>query len=85
MGEAKRKRDLMQATREMQHQFYAALGLALHRKMGYGQKRIMDVFGATQEVWDSYEGAAWRMRDDLREETGIVLKGADDAAESERG
>lgn len=77
MGEAKRRRDMAQAAKEMQHQFYAALGLALRRKMGYGQKRIMDVFLATQEIWDSYEGAAWKMVDDLREQTGIVLKGAD--------
>lgn len=74
MGEHKRKEYIEQAARTLQPQFYAALALALHRKKGYGTKRILGIFEETYDIWNEYAYNAERLMRDCRDETGIICK-----------
>lgn len=74
MSESKRKEYMRQASRTLVPQFYAALGLALRRGLGFGQKRTIGVFEETRAIWEEYEGRASELARDCLEETGIVIR-----------
>lgn len=38
--------------REITPSVYASIAIALHRKYGWGYKRISDLFAESQEVWN---------------------------------
>ena len=53
---------------------YAGIALALHRKCGWGYKRINDLFVESQTIWDECINSDINMMEMCEKETGIELR-----------
>ena len=53
---------------------YAGIALALHRKCGWGYKRINDLFMQSEEIWRECNEKDINMVQMCEEETGIELR-----------
>lgn len=53
---------------------YAGIALALHRKCGWGYKRINDLFVESQKIWDECINSDINMMEMCEKETGIELR-----------
>lgn len=54
---------------------YAGIALALHRKHGWGYKRIDALFKLSQDLWTDATETGEKMADKCLEETGIDVVG----------
>ena len=52
---------------------YAGIALALHRKCGWGYKRINDLFVESQTIWNECINSDINMMEMCEKETGIEL------------
>lgn len=55
-------------------EIYAGIALALHRKHGWGYKRINDLFCESQEIWNECVASSKNMMQMCLEETGIDVE-----------
>ena len=55
-------------------QIYAAIAISLHRKFGWGYKRINDLFVESQEVWNECVSNGVDMVKKCEDETGIECR-----------
>lgn len=55
-------------------QVYACIALALHRKYGWGFKRINDLFAESQNIWGECVDSDLNMIQMCEEETGIDVQ-----------
>jgi hypothetical protein len=55
-------------------QVYAGIALALHRKCGWGYKRINDLFVESQEIWTECVETEVNMIQMCLDETGIDVQ-----------
>ena len=55
-------------------QVYAGVALALHRKCGWGYKRINDLFSVSQDIWTECVELDINMIQMCLEETGIDVQ-----------
>ena len=62
--------------REITPSVYAGIALALHRKHGWGYKRIGDLFGLSQEIWQECIDGDVNMIQLCEQETGINVQNA---------
>ena len=53
---------------------YAGIALALHRKFGWGYKRINDLFEESQIIWNECINSDINMVEMCEKETGIELR-----------
>ena len=53
---------------------YAGIALALHRKCGWGYKRINDLFVESQTIWNECINSDINMMEMCKKETGIELR-----------
>ena len=53
---------------------YAGIALALHRKCGWGYKRINDLFVESQTIWNECINSDINMVEMCEKETGIELR-----------
>lgn len=53
---------------------YAGIALALHRKYGWGYKRINDLFSESQTIWNECVNSGVNMVEMCAEETGIEVR-----------
>lgn len=53
---------------------YAGIALALHRKYGWGYKRINDLFVESQTIWNECINSDINMVEMCEKETGIELR-----------
>lgn len=53
---------------------YAGIALALHRKCGWGFKRINDLFNESKEIWNECVQTGINMPKMCLEETGIDVQ-----------
>lgn len=53
---------------------YAGIALALHRKHGWGFKRINDLFSESQEIWQECVDSGVNMKQMCLDETGIDVQ-----------
>lgn len=53
---------------------YAAIAIALHRKHGWGYKRINDLFYESQIIWNECVNSNLNMAQMCEEETGIDVQ-----------
>lgn len=53
---------------------YAGIALALHRKYGWGYKRINDLFSESQTIWNECVNSGINMVEMCERETGIELR-----------
>ena len=53
---------------------YAGIALALHRKCGWGYKRINDLFEESQIIWNECINSDINMLEMCEKETGIELR-----------
>ena len=53
---------------------YAGIALALHRKCGWGYKRINDLFVESQTIWNECVNSGINMVEMCEEETGIEVR-----------
>lgn len=53
---------------------YAGIALALHRKCGWGYKRINDLFSESQTIWNECVNSGINMVEMCEEETGIEIR-----------
>ena len=74
MGEAARRKRLSEASKILMPQFLSVLCLALHRRHGFGQKRLLDVLGGVERLFEQYPGDVETLLELCREETGIVIR-----------
>ena len=62
---------LQENIRDVTPSVYAAIALALHRKYGWGYKRINDLFCESQVIWNECIQTDLRMIEMCEKETGI--------------
>lgn len=60
--------------REITPSVYASIAIALHRKCGWGYKRISDLFAESQEVWNECIQGDISMIEMCERETGIDVR-----------
>lgn len=65
---------LYTATHNITPEVYAGIALTLHRKYGWGYKRINALFEESQVLWDECIERGLNMRSMCYEETGIELR-----------
>ena len=53
---------------------YAGIALTLHRKYGWGYKRINDLFEESQVIWNECINSDINMLEMCEKETGIELR-----------
>ena len=53
---------------------YAGIALALHRKCGWGYKRVNDLFEESQIIWNECINSDINMMEMCEKETGIELR-----------
>ena len=53
---------------------YAGIALTLHRKYGWGYKRINDLFEESQIIWNECINSDINMMEMCEKETGIELR-----------
>ena len=61
--------------REITPSVYACIALALHRKCGWGFKKISDIFAESQDIWNECLQRNENMVQMCEEETGINVCG----------
>ena len=61
--------------REITPSVYSAIALALHRRYGWGFKRISDLFAESQEIWNECIQSDVNMIEMCERETGINVVG----------
>ena len=61
--------------REITPSVYASIAIALHRKHGWGFKRISDLFAESQDVWNECIQGDISMVKMCEKETGIDVVG----------
>lgn len=61
--------------REITPSVYASIAIALHRKCGWGYKRISDLFAESQEIWNECIQSDMNMVQMCEAETGIDVVG----------
>lgn len=66
-----RENNIAQASDDITPYIYAGIAIALHRRCGWGHKRINDLFLESQHLWEQYGGD---MLDLCESETGIMIK-----------
>ena len=59
--------------REITPSVYACIALALHRKYGWGFKRISDLFAESQAIWQECIQSDISMAEMCEKETGIDI------------
>ncbi len=72
---AKQQARLKQKIKEITPEVYAGIALALHRKYGWGYKRINDLFVESQLIWDECVLSDVNMVQLCENETGIEIQG----------
>ena len=65
---------MYQKIQQITPQVYAGIALALHRKCGWGYKRINDLFGESQEIWEECVHKNIDMVKMCEDETGIDVQ-----------
>lgn len=65
---------LHNVTRNVTPEVYAGIALTLHRKYGWGYKRINALFKESQDLWEECVNRGVNMREICLEETGIDLR-----------
>jgi len=55
-------------------QVYSGIAIALHRKYGWGYKRINDLFCESQKIWDECVQSDVNMMQMCLDETGIDVQ-----------
>ena len=60
--------------REITPSVYACIALALHRKYGWGFKRISDLFAESQDIWNECIMNKESMVEMCERETGIDVR-----------
>lgn len=69
-----RYKTLYRKIEQITPQVYACLALALHRRHGWGFKRINDIFIDSQEIWEECLSKNINMIQMCEEETGIDVQ-----------
>ena len=64
-------KNIRRTIRDITPSVYAALALALHRKCGWGYKRINDLFNFSQEIWNECVQSDMDILEMCEKETGI--------------
>ena len=67
-------RKLQESIRDTTPSVYAGIALALHRKYGWGYKRINDLFCESQKIWNECIQSDIKMIEMCFEETGIDVQ-----------
>lgn len=65
---------MYQKTQQITPEVYAGIALALHRRYGWGFKRINDLFTVSQEIWEECADSNLNMCDICEKETGIDIR-----------
>lgn len=73
LAERNRIQNVEKASNEIIPPVYAAVALALHKKCGFGYKRINDVFVESQRIWEEFSGSPDEMVKLCEEKTGISV------------
>lgn len=73
IAERNRIQNVEKASNEIIPPVYAAVALALHKKYGFGYKRINDVFVESQRIWEEFSGSPDEMVNLCEEKTGISV------------
>lgn len=68
-----REAAVMEAVERITPQFYAVMAVVLHRRCGFGQKRLYGLFEESRQLWDEYRGRASKLAALAEEETGILF------------
>ncbi len=63
-----------QKSQQITPDVYAGIALALHRRYGWGYKRINEVFTVSQEIWEEYAESNINMAEVCERETGIDVR-----------
>lgn len=61
-------------SKEITTEVYAGIALALHRRYGWGYKRINDLFAESQNIWNECVQSGVNMAQMCEEETGIEVQ-----------
>lgn len=61
-------------SKEISVAVYAGIALALHRRYGWGYKRINDLFSESQAIWNECVAMGADMARMCEEETGIEIQ-----------
>ena len=69
-----RYKAMYQQIQKITPEVYSALAIALHRKYGWGYKRINDLFCESQEIWSECINSNINMVQMCYEETGIDVQ-----------
>lgn len=64
-------KNIRRTIRDITPSVYAELALALHRKCGWGYKRINDLFNFSQEIWNECVQSDMDILEMCEKETGI--------------
>lgn len=67
-------RKLQESIRDTKPSVYAGIALALHRKHGWGYKRINDLFNESIVIWNECIQSDVKMLEMCENETGINVK-----------
>ena len=67
-------KELRKNIRDTTPSVYAGVALALHRKHGWGFKRINDLFAESQCIWNECVENDFNMLDMCFEETGVDVQ-----------
>lgn len=70
-----RQKRLAKEINDITPKVYAGLALALHRKHGWGYKRINDLFLESQNIWNECVQSGVDMLKMCEDETGIEVTG----------
>lgn len=65
---------MYQQINQITPQVYAGIALSLHRKYGWGFKRINDLFTESQAIWQECVDSGVNMIKMCEEETGIDIQ-----------
>lgn len=67
-------KQMYQKIQQITPEVYAGIALALHRKCGWGYKRINDLFAESQEIWSECVQNEINMIQMCHYETGIDIE-----------
>ena len=67
-------KQLYKKIKEITPEVYAGIALALHRKYGWGYKRINDLFNESQVIWNECIQTDINMVQMCEKETGIEVQ-----------
>ena len=69
-----RYKEMYRKIQNITPEVYAGIALALHRKYGWGYKRINDLFCESQKIWEECIQTDMQMAQMCFEETGIDVQ-----------